>query len=132
MASLSKRITWAATAAYVLLLTLVSLVPSGADAGPLRGWDTDLSSATQNTAHVPAYLLLAGLVTLCVSTVRPVTVGVAAWVALGCCAYGATTEWAQSVIPGRYGSISDMLLNVVGSVVGAVAAWLVLRGPRKR
>ncbi len=39
---------------------------------------------------------------------------------------GAILEWYQTRIPGRFGTIVDVLLNTAGTIVGLVAALLVL------
>ena len=40
---------------------------------------------------------------------------------------GITLEWFQTMVPGRFGSLVDVLLNVTGTIVGLVAAALLLR-----
>jgi len=117
---------WTAAALYLALLTAVSVLPSGA--GPLGGWDKDISPTAQNLAHVPAYAALAALALLCLATRGRVTAWRVLLAAAACCAYGAATEWLQSVIPGRTGSVSDALMNVVGVAVGAVVMACLLGG----
>ena len=107
---------WIATGAYVLLLTTVSVLPSGDDAP--GGWDRHLAPRTQNILHVPAYTVLAVLATSCVWLVaRPALAG-AAWTAVGCSVFGGLLEWAQTAVPGRMGSVADALLNLAGAAVG--------------
>jgi VanZ family protein len=37
---------------------------------------------------------------------------------------GTTLEWCQTFIPGRYGSLSDVMINLVGVLLGTgVAIW---------
>ena len=39
-------------------------------------------------------------------------------------ALGAVLEWAQTMVPGRYGTLSDVLLNAFGAALGlALAVW---------
>jgi VanZ family protein len=47
-------------------------------------------------------------------------------------AYGLTDEWHQSFIPGRLPSVSDVVADMVGAGLGAVAAtvWAARRAPR--
>ena len=41
---------------------------------------------------------------------------------------GAVLEWAQTRIPGRFGNLTDILLNTGGALLGVVAAsWLLRR-----
>ena len=119
------RLCRLALGACTLLLLLASVLPSDprAEEG-IWAWDKRISPRTQNTLHVPAYAVLAAL-------------GVWAWwqpgrnvgrataMFLAASAYGALLECAQAVIPGRYGSISDALLNVLGAALGAVLALAV-------
>ena len=39
---------------------------------------------------------------------------------------GVALEWYQTTVPGRYGSITDILLNTVGAVLGLVVALFLL------
>ena len=39
-------------------------------------------------------------------------------------AFGAALEWAQTMVPGRYGTLSDVILNAFGAILGlALAVW---------
>ena len=38
---------------------------------------------------------------------------------------GVALEWYQTQVPGRFGTITDMLLNAVGAIVGIFLAFLV-------
>ena len=83
-----------------------------------------LSPAMQNTLHVPAYAALGWAwhwalgAWLRVSSPRAVG---ACMIAL---AYGVFDEWHQSFVPGRYGSLSDVVLDVAGAALGiALAVW---------
>lgn len=38
--------------------------------------------------------------------------------------FGALIEWIQTFIPGRYGTVDDVLINVAGLAVGIVAGFL--------
>ena len=39
---------------------------------------------------------------------------------------GAILEWQQTRVPGRFGTVSDVLLNLVGAVLGLLAALFLL------
>ena len=39
---------------------------------------------------------------------------------------GVALEWYQTTVPGRYGSITDILLNTVGALLGLIAAIFLL------
>ena len=54
--------------------------------------------------------------------------------AIGACAiasaYGVFDEWHQSLVPGRYASLTDIILDSVGALLGI---WLAVRiGSRAR
>jgi len=106
-----KRMLWAATGGYATALAVVSVLPSGT--GPLAGWDTAISPGLQNLLHVPAYGLLVWLVAKAMGLGRAWQLALAA---VACAAFGGLLECAQAAIPGRFGSVTDMLLN--GLVLG--------------
>jgi len=39
--------------------------------------------------------------------------------------YGVSDEWHQSFVPGRDASVADVVMDVVGSGLGALAYWVV-------
>jgi hypothetical protein len=121
------RILVGVTTAYALALTAASLLPSGRSAGLLEGWDKDISPGVQNLLHVPAYAVLVWLVAEAASPRH------LAPVALVCAAFGGLLEWAQAAVPGRTGSVADMLLNAVGALAGlAVVVMLRKRTGREK
>ncbi len=122
------RRTWTvrtALGAYALLLAAGSLLPSGSEA--IGGWEPPISATLQNLLHVPAYL---GLSFLTLSALGPT----AGWpsialAALAAVAYGGALEWLQAtVIPGRFGTVMDLLFNTAGVLAG-LGLWS-LRRPR--
>ena len=123
MRAVSKKVLWVITAAYAALLAAVSLLPSGT--GPLSGWDTAISPTLQNLLHVPAYAVLVWLVSRAMRLRRLWHVALAA---IACAAFGSVLECAQATVPGRFGSLEDTLLNVIGA---AAAVPIVLAGRRR-
>ncbi|MDY7009783.1 MAG: VanZ family protein [Planctomycetota bacterium] len=120
MTALTRKVVWTVTGAYILLLAGVSLLPSGA--GVLGGWDTAISPGLQNLLHVPAYAVLVILVILALRPSFKTGLASMAWISLGCCVFGLVLEFAQAAIPGRTGSLTDVLLNTAGVAVGCLAA----------
>ena len=51
-------------------------------------------------------------------------------------AYAASDEWHQTMVPGRSGSVEDVLIDAAGIVVGVLAAmgivWLIKKRIKKR
>ena len=129
MRAVPKKVLWVVTAAYAALLAAVSLLPSGT--GLLSGWDTAVSPRLQNLLHVPAYGVLVALIVWALGRPTLPRLGLAA---LACCAFGGLLECAQAVIPGRFGSVTDMLLNLAGAAAGVpvVLALSRFRRDRKR
>ena len=129
MRAVPKKVLWVITAAYAALLAALSLLPSGT--GLLSGWDTAISATLQNLLHVPAYAALVALIAWALG--RP-TLPWLGLVALACCAFGGLLECAQAMIPGRFGSVTDMLLNVAGAAASLpiVLALSRFRRDRKR
>ena len=129
MRAVPKKVLWVITAAYAALLAALSLLPSGTSL--LSGWDTAISPTLQNLLHVPAYAALVALIVWALG--RP-TLPRLGLVALACCAFGGLLECAQAVIPGRFGSVTDTLLNVAGAAAGlpVVLALSRFRRDRKR
>lgn len=82
-----------------------------------------VSPTLQNTLHVPTYAVLAAAWHWALR----------AWMrapyarSLGACAfasvYGVLDEWHQSFVPGRYASLTDVMLDVVGALLGV---WLIV------
>jgi hypothetical protein len=84
-----------------------------------------ISPSLQNTLHVPAYVALGWAWHWALG----------AWLrapaarAIGACAiasaYGVFDEWHQSFVPGRYASLTDVLLDIVGAMLGiGLAVWI--------
>lgn len=74
--------------------------------------------AVYNILHIPAYTLLAWALYNCLHRFTPPRIGIALTVAAAG-AYGALIEWYQLGVPGRYGSLTDITLNLVGACAGA-------------
>jgi VanZ family protein len=35
-------------------------------------------------------------------------------------------EWHQTRVPGRFGTVADVLLNLIGAIIGLIAAMFLL------
>jgi len=79
-----------------------------------------LPPGLQNLLHVPAYAGLAFLWHWSLKArLRPALVPIAAF--LFTMAYSISEEWYQSFVPGRYASLTDVLLDCIGACVGVLA-----------
>jgi hypothetical protein len=109
------------TAFYWLSSLPGALLPDDPEHYALFYW---ISPSLQNALHVPAYAVLAGawrwVLGAWLRSSRAQTIG--AWAIA--VAYGVFDEWHQSFVPGRYASLTDIVLNVAGVALGIwLAAW---------
>ena len=87
-------------------------------------------------AHVVIFMALGGALFVCYESwlgewkmnwVWSIVVGVA---------YAASDEWHQTMVPGRSGSVEDVLIDAAGIVVGVLAAmgivWLVKKRVKRK
>ena len=83
------------------------------------------SSPVQKALHVAAYALLGFLWVWSLGSIEsvPVRLAVSFLITLG---LGVTLEWYQTTIPGRFGTIVDVLLNALGALLGLLAAFLLI------
>jgi hypothetical protein len=81
-----------------------------------------VSPTLQNFLHVPAYAFLAAAWGWALRAWVPAENGRAMAACGLALAYGALDEWHQSFVPGRYASLTDIVLNAAGAVLGI---WLI-------
>ena len=120
-------VRWLVTIAFVALVIILSVTPGRDQTNDsVFVWlVVNTPTLLQKLLHVGVYALLAFLLAWALEDVgsRPVRFALAATVAIG---LGATLEWYQTQVPGRFGTLLDVLLNAGGAVVGLLAAMLVL------
>jgi VanZ family protein len=81
--------------------------------------------SVQNALHVPAYAALAWTWYWALGAWLRVPVARAIGACAIASAYGVFDEWHQSFVPGRYASLTDVVLNVAGVALGIwLAAWI--------
>ena len=83
-------------------------------------------------AHVAIFMALGGALFVCYESwlgegklnwIWSIVVGIA---------YAASDEWHQTMVPGRSGSVEDVLIDAAGIVVGVLAAMLIVWLIKKR
>jgi len=79
----------------------------------------------QKAMHVAVYALLAVLWMWTLDSVESRAIRVAVTLAV-CVGLGAVLEWHQTQVPGRFGTVADVVLNVIGAIVGLIAAFFLL------
>ncbi|WP_432821244.1 VanZ family protein [Trichloromonas sp.] len=105
---------------------LLSSVPGEVDDGILKIL-TALDPKLQNLLHIPLFALLQVLWLRAI-----VKGGLASWKNVLLClgitlGYGLFDEIHQMFVPGRYASLLDVLLNLLGAVLGTLGFWWATR-----
>ena len=101
-----------------LTIAVLSLLPGEPVSGDRTfSWLIELTPAlVQNPMHIVCYAALV------VSWARVLPVTPLAAIAVACVTFGALLELGQTLVPGRYGSLLDGLLNGIGVWVGMLLA----------
>ena len=104
------------------MIFLLSSIPGDVEGGVLKVITT-LEPSLQNLLHIPLFGLLQFLWLRGFASRG--TTGAAAIVASFCItlSYGALDELHQYFVPGRYASLLDLGLNLLGVVLGTIAFW---------
>jgi VanZ family protein len=80
-------------------------------------------SSIQKILHVALYAVLTGLWVWTLQTMQLKLSQRLLLAFVFSVGFGAAIEWYQTRIPGRFGTLLDVLLNALGAVVGLVVAW---------
>ena len=125
--SIAPAYRLAITLVFVGVVIALSIAP-----GIERPGDSMFSWLVVNTAtpiqkamHVAVYALLAVLWMWTLDSVESRAIRVAVTLAV-CVGLGAVLEWHQTQVPGRFGTVADVVLNVIGAIVGLIAAFFLL------
>ena len=116
---------WLLTLALAALIIGLSITPGVARPDDnLFSWlYASTSTPVQKLMHVTTYALLAFLWMWSLAGIESVRtrIAVSLAVTLG---LGIVLEWYQTKVPGRYGTLIDVVLNTIGVALGLVAALL--------
>jgi VanZ family protein len=110
----------------IFLMTLIfilSSIPMHEDMGQLK-FLTVLTPKIQNLLHLPLYGLLAYLwlnsfAAIDYPVINAIILSLTISLIFGC-----MDELYQTLIPGRYGSITDVILNSIGIILGIIVFHL--------
>ena len=102
------------TLAYMALLFVLATLPDTGSSGDLM---SVVPPSLQNLAHVPAYGFLALLWIITLKNRGMAHQGSLVLAPFLASTYGALTEICQIWAPGRFPSVSDGLLDIVGSLL---------------
>jgi VanZ family protein len=109
----------------ILLMTLIfvqSSLPGSPDNAAFR-YVPYLAPTLQNALHVPAYAVLQFF---WLRAIHVPEKNVSRTILLGVfltCGFGVLDELYQGIVPGRFSSIVDVLLNLIGCFLGTLV-WL--------
>ncbi len=118
---------WLVTGAFVALVVILSVTPGHGksdDSGFV--WLVAVTPPTvQKILHLIVYAMLAALWawTLAGIESRPLRFALAFILTVG---LGGILEWYQTQVPGRFGTLGDVLLNALGAAAGLLLAALAL------
>jgi len=121
---------WARASAAVFLMLVImalSILPGDPRMDDFKfvWFASSVPNVLKKVAHVVCYGGLAWLWFWALAgigdTRRRLTVAFV--VAVG---YGAALEWVQTMVPGRYGTLFDVLVNTIGAVAGLAAGALLM------
>jgi len=118
----------ALTLAVFIAIVIGSVVPGEARPGDgIFVWIVSVTpTLVQKLLHVVAYAVLAGLLMWTLDRITPLAVRIGAILAITVIT-GATLEWVQTSVPGRFGTLADVLLNAGGAVVGLLVTAFLLQ-----
>lgn len=118
---------WLITLAFVAIVIVLSVTPDKSQTGDsMFIWlIANTPTLLQKFMHVFCYALLTGLWVWTLETIesRVLRLVLALLLAVS---LGGILEWYQTKVPGRFGTIVDVLLNAAGAVIGLVLAFLIL------
>lgn len=118
---------WVVTLAFAGLIVALSVIPGIARPGDNAFvWIViNTPAPLQKLMHVVVYAALALLWIWTLESIesRSIRITLAIIVTVG---LGAVLEWQQTRVPGRFGTIFDVLLNTLGAAVGLIIALLIL------
>ena len=120
-------IRWVIAAAFVVLVTILSVTPGRgqADNSVFVWLVINTPTLMQKLMHVTAYALLVFLLAWTLEDVGSRSLRLALAVTLAV-SLGVTLEWYQTQVPGRFGTLLDVLLNTGGALAGMLVTLLLL------
>jgi hypothetical protein len=118
---------WIATLAFIGVIIALSVTPGveRPDDNLFSWLYINTSTPVQKALHIIAYAVLAGLWMWTLAGITSTPVRLAISFVLSLC-LGVALEWYQTTVPGRYGTITDVILNTIGTIGGLILAVLLL------
>ena len=114
------------TAIYMLFMLTTSLIPMDRQVYGLN-FIIEFKSYIQNILHIPLYAVLSILFLQLFKNYYPNISKRIVLIFVCCGGFGILNEIIQSVIPGRYGGVGDIILNLIGAMIGILIFTFVER-----
>ena len=125
--SIAPAYRLAITLVFVGVIIALSIAPGIARPGDsMFNWLV-INTATpiQKAMHVAVYALLAMLWMWTLDSIESRAIRIVLTL-IACVGLGAILEWHQTRVPGRFGTVADVVLNVIGAIAGLIAALILL------
>jgi len=118
---------WLVTLVFVGIVIFLSVTPGRFQTGDsVFVWlIANTPTLLQKLMHVAVYATLALLFMWALETVDSQMSRIVLTLGLTV-SLGVVLEWYQTMVPGRFGTIVDVLLNALGAVTGLLVALLIL------
>ena len=115
------------TLAFMALVIVLSVIPGKSQTGDsVFIWlIANTPTPVQKLMHIAVYAALVFLWAWTLEHIESQVIRLVTAFALAV-SLGVALEWYQTTVPGRFGTLIDVLLNVLGAVAGAIAAILLL------
>jgi len=116
---------WLITLVFVGIVVVLSVTPGRFQTGDsVFVWIVaNTPTLLQKIMHIAVYATLALLFMWALETIESRLTRIVLTLVLAL-SLGIVLEWYQTMVPGRFGTIVDVLLNISGAVAGVVAALL--------
>jgi hypothetical protein len=118
---------WLATLAFIGIIIALSVTPGveRPDDNLFSWLYINTSTPVQKALHIISYAVLAALWMWTLAGITSIPARLATSFALSFC-LGIALEWYQTTVPGRFGTVTDVILNTIGTIAGLILAVLLL------
>jgi len=118
-------VRWLITIAFGILVVILSVTPGRdqTDDSIFVWLIVNTPTLLQKLLHIAVYASLAFLLAWSLENVDPRPLRLAIALVLAVC-LGAGLEWYQTIVPGRFGTVLDVLLNAGGALLGLLLAMI--------
>lgn len=108
---------------YMLLILVTSAIPMDRE---ITGFHflINLKPTVQNLLHIPVFAILSVLYLQVIKNYRPVNWKNISLILICSGGFGVLNEIIQVFIPGRYAGLTDIILNLTGSILGVLVYLL--------